>query len=615
MANTTRPTSASRRRDLLTREFTVIAQDPAVADAHGKILRTRVSVPAERLGPGPRGYRVNTVDYDATLGHLYEAADLGEGVENGDPFERATDDELLRNPAFHAQNVYALVMRTLARFEFALGRRVSWGFPGHQLQVAPHAFCEANAFYSRRDQGLLLGYFPSTRASRRRGHTIYSCLSHDVVVHETTHGLVDGLRRRYSDPSLPDQDAFHEGFADIVALLSVFSLPDVMRELLRHGVHQRGRARVAKGPGRGRDLVNVAAVDAAWLKNSVLFHMGEEMGQELSQQRGDALRTSVTLPVSRKLLGTVPYQEAHRRGEVLVAAVMNALVMVWEARLQDSASDGRTTTVAEINRVADVGAGAADYLLTLLIRALDYAPPIDLLFGDFLSAALTADNELVPREAARTGFRHALVTSFAAWGIQPTSSDESGFWSPPEDDRHLKDARIVYDSVHLESLQRDADEVFRFLWENRRALGLFEDAYTQVLSVRPCVRVAPDGFVLRETVAEFIQQVDVRGSELGGFMDEPPAGVPGSARVRLFGGGTLVFDEFGRLKFNVHKRIRSNRQVEKLSCLLQRGDAGGDVPLGVAEDDGARRFSDLHRVRARSSPAETTRRKGRRRGR
>src|SRR5918993_1424458 len=55
---------------------------------------------------------------------------------------------LLEDPRFHAQNVYAIIMRTLARFEFALGRRVGWSFLGHQLQVAPHAFADANAFYS-----------------------------------------------------------------------------------------------------------------------------------------------------------------------------------------------------------------------------------------------------------------------------------------------------------------------------------------------------------------------------------------------------------------------------------------------------------------------------------
>jgi hypothetical protein len=61
---------------------------------------------------------------------------------------------------------------------------------------------------------------------------VRACLSHDVVVHETTHALLDGLRNGFSTFISEDQAAFHEGFADIVALLSVFAQEPVVDHAL-----------------------------------------------------------------------------------------------------------------------------------------------------------------------------------------------------------------------------------------------------------------------------------------------------------------------------------------------------------------------------------------------
>ena len=139
------------------RYVTIIARDPALRVGK-RIVRAQVAIPSEALAPGPVGYRVEVIDYDASNDMLYLPRPLPPG--DGDPFESYTDKQLLGDPLFHRHNAYALVMRTLARFEFALGRRVSWGFGSHQLKVAPHAFADANAFYSQADDALLFGYFP-----------------------------------------------------------------------------------------------------------------------------------------------------------------------------------------------------------------------------------------------------------------------------------------------------------------------------------------------------------------------------------------------------------------------------------------------------------------------
>src|SRR3546814_16901882 len=89
-------------------------------------------------------------------------------------------------------------MATLKVFESALGRQVAWGFaePSHQLKVAPHAFADANAYYSRESESLNFGSFPDSG-----GQTIYTCLPTDIIVHDKPHAIQDGLRSSCLLPS------------------------------------------------------------------------------------------------------------------------------------------------------------------------------------------------------------------------------------------------------------------------------------------------------------------------------------------------------------------------------------------------------------------------------
>ena len=353
----------------------------------GRILTARIRVPIEQLGAGPRGYRVSVVDYDASSNRAYTPLPrdaMGTTAQPVDPFVSLTtaklkaaqfNARLLGSPQFHAQNVYAIVMRTLAHFEKALGRRVSWSFGGHQLKVAPHAFAEPNAFYSRLDEGLLFGYFAGPKG------IVFTCLSHDIVVHETTHALVDGLRPRLMEPSSPDQAAFHEAFADVVALLSVFSLPEVVSEAVR---------RVSTSVDGG--ILDIADLTVRALQNGILLGLGEQFGDTLSGVHGSSLRRSVALKADPTLLDAPEYRAEHRRGEILVAAMLHAFLDVYRNRLQSLGRDAHGRLPAA--RVAEEGADIAGRLLTMAIRALDYLPTTDLEFGDYLSALITSDLEI-----------------------------------------------------------------------------------------------------------------------------------------------------------------------------------------------------------------------------
>jgi hypothetical protein len=111
------------------------------------------------------------------------------------------------------------------------------------------------------------------------------------------------------------------------------------------------------------------------------------------------------------------------------------------------------------------------------------------------------------------------------------------------------------------------------------------------------VRVAPDGFVLRETVAEWEQMMDVRAVDLKGLGLRAPRGMAPRTSIRLHGGGTLVFDEFGKLKFNVHKRLLGRGQQQKIDHLWAHGGYRVDEAESRAVAPGGW-FANLHRQRA-----------------
>lgn len=531
------------------RALTILAQDPSVRRGR-RILTAKAQITAEPLMDGPCGARIKVVDYDASRDRLY--LPMRGGYQKGDdwldPFDGRSAATFLDDPRFHQQNAYAIAMRTLGYFESALGRRTCFGFKGHQLHIAPHAFAGPNAYYQRENRCLCFGYFPGPG-----GRMVYTCLSHDVVAHEMTHALLDGLRPRFIDPSSPDQAGFHEGFADVVALLSVLSDRAIVEQvLIRQGV-MRGR----------RALIPPRALTASALKASALLGLAEQFGASIPNDAGTALRRSVSLKPSARWQEDPDWEEPHQRGEILVAAVMDAFLAVWVARIAGLGIVARG--MYDGNRVVEEGVAAANHLMTMCIRALDYAPSTDLQYVDYLSALLTADKETVPDDS-KYHYRQIVRKTFGAWGIQPVSHPGGdGCWES-------FGRPVSYRNLRAEALRRDPDEAFRFIWENFEALKLAREAYTQVQAVHPVARVAPDGLIVRETVVDYLQILAVRGHEVGTLGLRRPEELPTGKEVRLYGGGVLVLDEFGRLKYSIGNNVANvARQQARLDYLAKVG--------------------------------------------
>jgi hypothetical protein len=282
------------------------------------------------------------------------------------------------------------------------------------------------------------------------------------------------------------------------------------------------------------------------------------------------------------------FGEPHRRGELLVAAVLNAALDIWLARVAKIGPVAPGKKDRSI--VRDEGARVSGHLLTMAIRALDYCPPTDLTFSDYLSALLTIDREVVPDDD-KYGYRKSLLKNFNDYGIQQAGeTDIDGTWKRCNEE-------LIYSRSHYGSMLHEPQEVFRFIWENRHSLKIDTDSYVEVQSVRPAVRVGPDGFVLHETVAEYIQILTLQANELKKRLGIiPPKGIDPGRRIRIFGGGALIFDEYGQLKYQIANRLENaKRQQARLDHLGESGffDEPPPPPPSALQSQ----FAQLHRMR------------------
>ena len=218
----------------------------------------------------------------------------------------------LTDLGFHQQMVYAVCTSIYDVFREALGRDPSRGFaarPGEArpiLQVRPHAFNGQNAFYDPRTGQLNFGYFDAgTAEGRNLPHgRVFTCLSHDIVAHEMTHALLDGMRARLRLATNPDVLGFHEGFADLVAIFMHFSYREVVRAAIE---------RSAGMPEMDGLLVSVA----------------QQFGQTMTRtNQSGPLRSAIdeegfgdANSKSKPKLYAETGQEPHALGSVLISAV------------------------------------------------------------------------------------------------------------------------------------------------------------------------------------------------------------------------------------------------------------------------------------------------------
>lgn len=520
------------------RNLRVYALDPALGTdfSTAGIKQAVIDIPWEKeLQRGPVGEYIEVVDIDPASRCAYAPVDLNDPyllAQNG-----LTPSE--GNPQFHQQMCYAVAMRTIEFFERALGRRALWA-PRitsnagkmvqndyvQRLRIYPHAIRAKNSFYSRELKALLLGYFSAPAAFAGLGlpqGVTFCALSHDIVAHETTHALLDGLHRRFSEATNPDVLAFHEAFADLVAIFQHFTMPEALKHAIRT---TRGNLQ----------------------HDSILSQLALEFGQSYEG----------SFSPLRSALGTMengiykapersdydPTLEPHTLGGVLVSAVFAAFVTIYKDRadaLVKLATGGTgilpdgDISGALVDALAAEASKVAGQVLRMCIRALDYCPPIDITFGEFLRALITADRDLVPDDPRN--YRVAFVAAFRDRGIYPSGvrhlSPDNLVWEPPPMPFEqlgdilseltlgwdmLVDRRKAFDDGRVNAAKfqkwlvaRGSDTLLAALGLERHAgpMTIGDMAGTvhgiEVHSVRPARRIGLDGQSRTDLVVEITQ--------------------------------------------------------------------------------------------------------------
>lgn len=564
------------RSDPSYRPLRIFTLDPSVSSRAGGTAT--VLVPYERLTPGPVGSLFSIRCDEAPPPLSTAALDL-------DAPELLLSSGLTPSPAdgrFHLQMVYAVCTLTYAAFKRALGREIAWAIPPNdsgplRLVVRPFGFHGRNAGYSRESGDLSFGYF--TAGEEPAGFTlagglICTALSHDIVAHETTHALLDGLRSAFMVPSNVDVLAFHEALSDLVALFLHFTYAEVV---------ERGIRDMRGGLAGGSILTDLARE---------FGYAGSAKGEGVALRSGidvdgiAAFDSDIAPDAGRGPRLYDPGLEPHALGSVLVSAVFEAFTTIVKrkteryfriAGVDQESFNGATLNESLLAVLAQEATEVAGRFLEICIRAIDYCPAADMELGEYLRAIITADGDL--ERSDKWGFREALMRSFRRRRIFP---DHVGFmtedavrWRGPE--RHLKIPALAFRRLRFDGdpgqpadvreLRRQATALGRFVSDPQHAAdfhlvapgstlpeGVVQASPPTVQSVRVARRAAPDGRVLFDLVAEVTQSCTVLRKGTHFDMD---------------GGCTLIIDPQGEVRYAIYKRFGSeNRQARQQAAIL-----------------------------------------------
>jgi hypothetical protein len=293
-----------------------------------------------------------------------------------------------------------------------------------------------------------------------------------------------------------------------------------------------------------------------------------------------------------------------------------------------------------LSRLTKEAVTVAEQVLKMSLRALDYLPPVDVSFGEYLRAIISADTDLVPHDPL--SYRLAFIEAFRQRGILPRDclslAPENLLFEGPDDaainahdlvtldgSGHALDLEPRFDrTAASKQAEENGFQVHQWLveWENEAlnrawedALGVFftpqragrkqapltiqhsqrkhfskgpdEVLAFQVSSVRMARRTGPDGQDLRQLIVQVVQRR--RGYFDRSVQAEQDAGLAPVIETPDFwfrGGATMIIDlregQHGKIRRLIRKPIDDDARLE-----VQRLNLVGAAMFGMTYATGA----------------------------
>jgi hypothetical protein len=268
-----------------------------------------------------------------------------------------------------------------------------------------------------------------------------------------------------------------------------------------------------------------------------------------------------------------------------------------------------------VQRLSDEASKSAHHVLTMCVRALDYCPPVDLTFGEYLRAVITADQDVYPEDGR--SYRVAYVEAFRRRGLFPrnlrTLSVDNLPWRSPNNDEiqpseELNDIIVGFRELANAQLYAGSREELFFLERKGRMaihaalerhfakgsnaardaafLGLDPELGFEVHSAHFPVRTGPDqAFV--QLVVQILQRKRIPSEE----------GDPNSQPMEFEGGCTLIANlNAGSITYCVRKSLGSVTRTERQRSFV-RDKVGGlrTTYFSTAKLEEREPFALLHR--------------------